>query len=1697
MQNSKNQIKKIITRICLPMAILAVVLSSVNPAPALAMTSNYQATPASCPHSDQLFSTPCPGGATRKICGNSGSTPLAPLCWDFTSFPATPPATSTTSSTVLSAVGAGYIVDCFNTTSSGSPFCTNNGNYICNADPACTNTNHEVTQCNSGYFAASGSSAFTCTSTCISGWYDCGSGNCDTQNGGTCGTGTWSIGGAGNACSTTAGGTKTLARACIAASNTNFQAGVQNNYSTNNTLLWGTQQGGGPIINFGNNTTPNLLTMLNSGYVGIGVATPTENLDVNGTLGVTNASGSATIFQTGLGQTGNLTYTLPIIGGSAGQVLTNNGSGTLSWTTAGGTGTVTSVAATSSVGLTFSGSPITTTGTLSLDGGTLAVANGGTGIGSGTQGGIMYFSGPTAISFSNAGLTSQILMSAGTGTPTWSSATYPATTTAGQILYSTATNTIGGSPNLTFDGTTLSAGGFYTAGTGSFGYLTVGTGSSTFTFPASAGTPGQVLTNNGSGSTYWATATTGITGTGTATYIPEFTSGNVIGNSPIFDNAGNIGIGTTTASYSLDIVKSATPTASPVDVAAFEVSPNGSRVGGFGPRILFKDPGPPNVLANTMAGVGALYQSDAANADLVFYTNNNTSSTLTEAMRITGGTSADGSFGNVGIGTATPAYKLDIAGNINVASGSSYLYDGVSVIRAQIASNNYFLGNSGNFTTTGNSNTGNGSFSLSNNGAGYSNTANGGWALYSNTSGNNNTAIGADAGLSNSTGSSNVFLGFKAGYYETGDNKLYISNSNTKWPLIYGDFSGTGALTVNGTLAIGDGAGDTYYTLPRAAGSAGQVLANDGSGTLTWTSTVLGSGSQNFNTYWSTANTLGAEQYVALSRGGTNNTLTASNGGIVYSDASRLNVLPGTPTADLILMSGSSSAPSWSSATYPATTTAGQILYSTATNTIGGSPNLTFDGTTLSAGGFYTAGTGSFGYLTVGTGSSTFTFPASAGTPGQVLTNNGSGSTSWTALNLSSATGTLGVANGGTGLATGTQGGVLYFSGPTTLASTASGTSGQFLTSNGTSTPTWTNISGYANTTLSNLATPTAINQDLLPGSDNNYSLGSSTLRWKDLYVEGSSIHIGTSGNEANLTYDTASSTLGIDKNVRVSASNTLSLGDTTGMASNAGALMIGTVPQAYNLAIADSSDANILLQGTSPTSSAFIRFRNDSGVNVASIGYYNPGSATASNSVFVNRKDSTVPIIFSTLMAPFATFASGTGHLLLNTSTDTSNWLNVNGAASIQGQLALGSGASAYYMPTSAGTTGQVLTATDSSGTLTWATPSAGNSSTGTNSFQISNGSGGFYGMGLYASSTRNLFIGDAGYSITGGTSNIFLGDYSGGQDSAGSQNIFIGMNAGSSNQTGNDNTFLGFGAGASAQGDTNVLLGNQAGQVVSGNGNIFIGYKAGVNQGSTSDSLIIDNRLRANGPAELTNSLIYGTFGATPASQTLTINGKLQIGNSAGTAVAYAFPQADGALNQVLTTNGSGTTSWTALNLSSATGTLGVVNGGTGLSSVATGTVLAATSANTFSPITATSGTTYLTNSSGSISWGTVPGAAVFVGLTTATSTGNFGANGYKSGDAVCSGTAGVFSGSHVCSTAEILYTISTNISLIAPSSGSTAWISNGPPGYTVSANDCNGHISAGGADLGAFWSFSGDSGGAGWLTNCSVVKNLACCK
>jgi hypothetical protein len=133
---------------------------------------------------------------------------------------------------------------------------------------------------------------------------------------------------------------------------------------------------------------------------------------------------------------------------------------------------------------------------------------------------------------------------------------------------------------------------------------------------------------------------------------------------------------------------------------------------------------------------------------------------------------------------------------------------------------NTFIGRQAGKNTTGNSNTFLGYYAGYNNTTGDSNTFLGYYAGYNNTTGDSNTFLGRSAGFSNSTGYSNtflgnyagfrnttghrnVFIGYNAGYNETGSDRLYIHNSDSNSPLIYGDFN-VRSVQINGSLNIAD-----------------------------------------------------------------------------------------------------------------------------------------------------------------------------------------------------------------------------------------------------------------------------------------------------------------------------------------------------------------------------------------------------------------------------------------------------------------------------------------------------------------------------------------------------------------------------------------------------------------------------------------------------------------------------------------------------------------------------------------------------------------------------------------------------------------------------------------------------------------------------------------------------------------------------
>ena len=292
---------------------------------------------------------------------------------------------------------------------------------------------------------------------------------------------------------------------------------------------------------------------------------------------------------------------------------------------------------------------------------------------------------------------------------------------------------------------------------------------------------------------------------------------------------------------------------------------------------------------------------------------------------------------------------------------------------------------------------------------------------------------------------------------------------------VTGTLPATNGGTGQASYAIGDLLyADTTTSLARLADIAtGNVLLSGGVSTApAWGKVSL---------------TTAISDILPLANGGTNANLTASNGGIAWSNATQLQILSGTATAQQMLQSGATGAPAWSTATWPATTTADQLLYSSSTNVVGGI-------TTANSSVLVTNGSGAPSWSTTlpaHTVTTSLTVPliiGGSGTTGTILTlqtTSGTGTTDAIAFtggtNGGTTFATLAAAGlritsaGSSAFAVGRQGGSTEpaFS---VDASTASQTAGLKVTGaalNGTVAVSVTDTSGNTNLTIDALGTGT------------------------------------------------------------------------------------------------------------------------------------------------------------------------------------------------------------------------------------------------------------------------------------------------------------------------------------------------------------------------------------------------------------------------------------------------------------------------------------------------------------------------------------------------------------------------------------------------------------------------------------------------
>jgi len=193
---------------------------------------------------------------------------------------------------------------------------------------------------------------------------------------------------------------------------------------------------------------------------------------------------------------------------------------------------------------------------------------------------------------------------------------------------------------------------------------------------------------------------------------------------------------------------------------------------------------------------------------------------------------------NTAIGTY--ALKTNVGFNGAVAIGYGALKNANSATQNLFSYNvavgyHALMGSETSANNTGTYNVAIGSNTLYYNESGASNAILGHSAFYKNISGNYNVGVGKSAGhrhetgdknvfigykagFENQSGSRNVFIGYSAGYNETGSGKLYIADSDTATPLIYGDFYNDEVI-VNGDFAATGG----LWVTKNCSASNGQI----------------------------------------------------------------------------------------------------------------------------------------------------------------------------------------------------------------------------------------------------------------------------------------------------------------------------------------------------------------------------------------------------------------------------------------------------------------------------------------------------------------------------------------------------------------------------------------------------------------------------------------------------------------------------------------------------------------------------------------------------------------------------------------------------------------------------------------------------------------------------------------------------------
>jgi hypothetical protein len=309
-----------------------------------------------------------------------------------------------------------------------------------------------------------------------------------------------------------------------------------------------------------------------------------------------------------------------------------------------------------------------------------------------------------------------------------------------------------------------------------------------------------------------------------------------------------------------------------------------------------------------------------------------------------------------------------------------------------------------------------------------------------------------------------------------------------------------------------------------------------------------------------------------------------------------------------------------------------------------------------------------------------------------------------------------------TNLAGGSAGQVLYQSAADTTAFTATGTTGQVLTSQGTSPPTWTTpvaaITVTDDTTTNNTRYP--LFADATSGtlattfvSSTKYQFNPSTgvltatsFSGAGTGLTGTAGSLSIGGNAATATSATSATTAtnlaggangSLPYQTGSGATTFLGIGTTGQLLTVAGGVPTWAAAPATGVTIADDTTTN---------ATRYITFTDattgtETGLDVSSTKLqYNPSTGVVTATGFAGALNGTVGATTPTTATFTDVTLNGQGDLRFADS-DSSNWVAFQGPATVSSNVT-------WTLPSADGTNGQVLS-TNGSGVLSWASGGGG----------------------------------------------------------------------------------------------------------------------------------------------------------------------------------------------------------------------------------------------------------------------------------------------------------------------------------------------------------------------------------------------------